>query len=584
VSLAQAGRARALAARLRPRWGGWHAAERSARLWSGIVLLVFALTHFLNHSIGVFGVAAMTVAQEWRSDLWRSWPGAVLIYGALALHAALSLKRAAARRTWRMSWHEALQILLGLLIPILLLSHVVSTRFVGGPDYDVDYVHVLRNLWPGLALSQSLALVVVWTHGALGLYYAFHVRSWFRPLRTPFVAAAVLVPVLALAGFVAAGREARTLPAPQQAVTDEHFAQFASAIWIGKLGIGIVLAAAAAAVSIRFLRGRLGRRLTIRYMGHGEVSAAPGQTLLEISRANRIPHPSACGGRGRCSSCRVLVIAGEGAAAPPSGLERRMLDRIRAPGQVRLACQLRPTGDLSVRVLLAADELRGHAGDLDESLDWGVEGELTVFVADMRGFSTLARGQLPADLIVLLNRVMGEMAQAVQARGGRIALVQTDGMMAVFGAGGRARTGARAALNAAADLLKAMHLINKDIRAALPLPIRVGIGIHTGEAILSRAEDGAGQRLVVIGETVAVAYRLEEATKELAADCVASARTLAAAGLSASAEGERTIHYKHGETPVQAHAFADRQELRALLGRIATPREARSRPQTASTA
>jgi adenylate cyclase len=551
-------------------WRNWQSFERSARLWSGIVLMVFAATHFLNHAAGVFGLEAMEWFQDWRTALWRSWLGTIVLYGALVTHALFSLKRAIGRRTWRMPWNEALQILLGLLIPVMLLGHVVSTRVLSRAGADDSYAHVLRLLWPEHGAWQSLALLIVWVHGVIGLYYAFSVRGWFRPIRTPFAILSVLVPLLALAGFVAAGREARIAAIPVETRTAEQLALQASALHYGNLFIMAVFIAAAAAILVKLVRARLGQRLTIRYLGHGEVAAAPGQTLLEISRANAIPHPSACGGRGRCSTCRVLVIAGGENAPPPSGLEQRMLGRIRAPGQVRLACQLRPKGDMNIRVLLGVERMPGPAADLNEQLDWGVEQELTVFFADMRGFSTLARHQIPADLIVLLNRVMGEMTQAIEARGGRIAMVQTDGVMAVFGMGGRGRSGARAALHAAADVLKAVHLVNKDIRASLPLPIRVGIGIHSGEVILSRADDGGGQRIVVIGETVVIASRLEEATKELAADCVVSSQALAAAGLSAPGEGERTLHYKHGETPVQAYAFADRQDLRMLLGRSMT--------------
>jgi len=562
--------------RLRPSdaWRSLHAAERGARLWSGLILMAFVLSHFLNHAVGVFGVAAMTQAQDWRSFVWRSWPGTILLYGALATHVALALKRAAGRRTWRMPPVEAVQILLGLLIPYMLLGHVVGTRVAGSTGVDVHYQHVLGSLWPQFAVWQSIALVVVWVHGVIGVYYAFHVRRWFRPLRAPFAIASFVTPLLALAGFVAAGREAQTLAAPRRVVTPAQFDAQQTALSYGGYAIAAMLAAVAAVVLFRAVRDRLGHRLTIRYMGHGEVAAAPGQTLLEISRASAIPHPSACGGRGRCSSCRVLIIAGAENAPPASGLERTMLERIRAPKQVRLACQTRPSGDMSIRVLLGVERIASPPDDIGDALDWGVEQELTVLFTDIRGFSTMARNQVPADLIVLLNRVMGEMAQAIESRGGRIAMLQTDGVMAVFGMGGKARAGARAALHAAADVLKAVHLVNKDIRATLPLPIRVGVGVHTGEVILSRAGEGSGQRIVVIGETVVVASRLEESTKEFAADCVVSSRTIAAAGFSAPSGGERQIHYKHGEAPATAYVFADRQDLRALLGRISAPREA----------
>jgi adenylate cyclase len=550
-------------------WRGKGSIEHSLRIWSGVVLMVFATSHFLNHALGIFGIDVMAAAQSWRTWIWRSMPGTILLGGAALTHAALALKRAAIRRTFRMPPLEALQIGLGILIPFLLLSHVVATRVVGWiGGGDDSYVHVLRNLWPGLAASQSLALLVVWSHGVIGIHSAFHMKAWFRKTQALLAILAALIPTLALAGFVAAGREAAINAAPQVQNTPEQFILFQLAVGRGQMAIYAGLALLAGIVLFRFLRARLAAGVTIRYLGHGEIRSAPGQTLLEVSRSNGIPHPSACGGRGRCSSCRVLVLSGQGSLPQPVGVEQRMLERIRAPLNVRLACQIRPAADIGVRVLmkgaLSGDARRGGAA----ASDWGVEENLAIVVADIRGFATLASNQLPADFIPLLNRVVGEMVQAVEARGGRVTTVQTDGIMAVFGMGGRARDGSRAALNAAADMLKAVHALNKDIGLSLPMPIRVGIGVHCGEVVLSHAQDAfAGERTIVVGEAAVVANRLEEATKELAADCVISAAVLAMAGLTAPEKSGRQVHYKNGANPVLAHAFSDRRELQVLLGR-----------------
>jgi adenylate cyclase len=543
--------------------------EREVRLWAGLILMVFAASHFLNHALGIFGVSVMSEAQTLRTAVWRSWPGTILLYGALAVHVALSLRRLIGRRTWRMPPLEAFQIALGILIPVLLFGHVVGTRtlssFAGTDD---SYVNVLRYLWPASAWTQSLALLVVWTHGVIGLYYAFHVRRWFKPLKMPLAVLAGLVPALALAGFAAAGREAALSNLPPETFTAQQLSLQATLLSNVRWAVLGVLGVAAAAIAFRLIRARLGEKVTIRYVGQGEVRAASGATLLEISRSGGVPHPSTCGGKGRCSTCRVLVIEGEQSLAPPAGIEKDMLERIRAPRQVRLACQVRPTADMNIRVLMSGRAVISIPEAANESLDWGVTEDLTILFADVRGFASLAENQLPSDTVALVNRLISEMGQAVEGRGGRVSMVQTDGIAAVFGMGGKARAGARAALDAAADMLKAIHLVNKDIRNSLPLPVRVGIGVHSGPVLVSRADDSfGGQRLLVIGEAVVVASRLEDATKEFAADCVVSSRAIGLAGLKEPAAGERQVHYKNGKTPVLAHAFGDRQELRTLLGR-----------------
>ena len=466
---------------------------------------------------------------------------------------------------------DAIQMALGLLIPFLLVGHVIGTRLLesfGGVD--TSYVHVLRVLWPDNALHQSLLLLVVWGHGAMGLHYAFHNRRWYAAWAPVLAAVAAVVPAVALAGFLAAAREAAISTVPPLQRTAEQFALQARLGAIASWTMALVFGAAALVLLVRFVRARLGGRITIRYFGAGQVETVVGASLLEISRCGNIPHPSACGGRGRCSSCRVLILEGEQSLAPPTGVEKRVLARIRAPRHIRLACQLHPTADLNVRVLLSGDALSAVPEQVNEALDWGVNEELTVLSADVRGFATLAEHQLPSDVIALLNRLIGEMAHAVEGRGGRVAAVQTDGIVALFGMGGKARAGGRAAIHAAADMLKAMNLVNKDVSSSLPLPVRVGIGVHSGPVLLSRADESfSGQRLVVVGEAVIVASRLEEATKELAADCVVSSRTIALAGLSPPASPERAVHYKNGRSPVMAHAFADRHELRKLIRQTA---------------
>lgn len=79
----------------------------------------------------------------------------------------------------------------------------------------------------------------------------------------------------------------------------------------------------------------------------------PGQTLLEASRAAGVSHASVCGGRARCSTCRVRIEHGGESLPPPQGAEAVTLQAIGAPLDVRLACQVRPTADLTVALVSA---------------------------------------------------------------------------------------------------------------------------------------------------------------------------------------------------------------------------------------
>lgn len=543
------------------------ALERRLRLWSGLVMLAFVTTHLLNHAVGLFGVAAMSEVQVWRVAVWRSLPGTVLLAGACVVHIALTYASTLRRRTLRLPYSELLHIGLGLTVPFLLAQHVVGTRIMATvAGVDDGYVNMLRYLWPDHRFWQSVLVLVVWTHGMAGLFFAYRSRPWFRRVDRLLLVVAVIVPLLALAGFIAAGREAGTLMVPPEVWTPAQEKIYARATLGGQVLVWTLLIVIGGGVALRFAWQHLRPGVSITYTGHGEIVSPVGLSVLEMSRMHGIPHPSMCGGRGRCASCRVLILSELDKLEPPTGLEQSMLDRIRAPRQVRLGCQIRPKHDLKLRILLPG-EVRMSGGEPDSvALEWGHEEELTILFADIRGFSALARNQLPADLVVVLNHVIDELSQATMAHGGRVTMVETDGIMAVFGLGDRSRAGARAAIEAAAAMLKAISRSNKGFGVAVPQPIRIGIGVHTGSVIVTRVGDGdRGQHLAVIGEAVVAASRLEEATKEFASDCLISRRTLDVAGIAAAGQETRKVHYKNGEAPVLAVAFSDRHDIKQAL-------------------
>ncbi|HXF55215.1 MAG TPA: adenylate/guanylate cyclase domain-containing protein [Hyphomicrobiaceae bacterium] len=541
--------------------------ERDIRLGAGLILFAFVLTHLLNHAVGVFGVELMEVVQGWRVNVWRSWPGTIALYGAFVVHMGLALKRIASRRTFRMPLQEAVQIVLGLLIPILLLEHLVATRYLSDfHSVDDRYRAELQQLWPSNAIKQTLLLLVVWFHGVIGIDYAFRSRSWFPRVREAGLVIACAVPLLALAGFVSSGREARVMEVPTAAWTEAQRDAFTDAVTTGGRGLLIVGAALLAVILARVVYLRLSHRIRVTYVGHGEVRAAAGQTLLEVSRANRIPHPSLCGGRARCSTCRVLVLSGQETLPAPTLVEQRVLHRIAAPARVRLACQLRPKQDVTIQVLLPAIARRGMLDWDEEAYKWGVERTVTVLIVDVRGFTTLTRRQLPSDIVVLLNRLVGELTQTVEARGGKVGMYLSDGLMAIFGLGTQLGSASKAAIYSALDMLKAVRTLNGEFGSALPMPLRVGIGIHTGPAVIARiGDEERGYMTTALGETVSVASRLEAATKELLADCIISQECVDASGLSLSGPVQKEIHIRECEKPITVHALADVEELEAAL-------------------
>ncbi|AMJ61876.1 adenylate/guanylate cyclase domain-containing protein [Bosea sp. PAMC 26642] len=536
--------------------------SRDIRFASGMVLLVFATTHFVNHAVGIAGVEAMAAVQQWRYWLWHSWLGTVALYGAMVVHPLFAMLRVAQRRTFRMPAREMVQIALGLAIPILLVDHVVGTRVMGSLfELDESYPAVLRRLWPNLAAAQSLLLLLVWTHGIIGLHFSLRSRDGYARWRDPFLLAAILIPVLALIGFAVAGREAALMVMPPETYTDSAVAMFNQNVIWAKTGFYGIVAGFVGFVAIREIRVRTTRHITVRFVGHGVRKLTPGLTVLEMFRRFGIPHAALCGGRARCATCRVLVLDGSDKLPPPAPNEAKLLRRISAPDRVRLACQIRPRDDLQVQILLASRLTAGSTREIAPDANVGKR-SLTVVVADLRAFSALSERQLPQELLGLLNRFFDEMAQAIAAHGGRIDSFYGDGFMAVFGLEGSPARTAQAAISATGDIVRAVEALNREFGAALPLPLRIGIGVHTGQAIIGAIEsDSLGRREITVGETVMVASQLESATRRVLADVVVSEETIRTTGRSYRGTTPLKVIIKGREKPLTAYGFASAPEL-----------------------
>jgi len=533
--------------------------EREIRLWSGLVLFAFVTMHLLNHAIGVLGVPTMEAVQHWRVFIWRSWPGTVALYGAAALHVGLTLKRIALRTPCRMPIEEGLQIVLGLAIPALVLEHALNTRYGSSIlSTDDSYTAVLTRIYPNQIAWQTILVLVAWFHGIIGIHYVVRHKPWFERVREIGFALAFSIPLLAIAGFLAAGREAASTVhseialAPEQVTGLQQMVEISYQLLIagGLLIVGALVATEVA----RSWRGTV----PVRYVGHGETALRPGASLLDASRQNRIPHPSLCGGRGRCATCRVLVLSGLETLPEPTYSERMVLSRISAPKNVRLACQIRPKQPIAVQILLPTIARDAGLDWEEEAYKWGVDRNVSILFVDIRAFTSLSKKQLPHDTVLLINRFLGEIAQAVEAHGGRIGMFLSDGVMAIFGLGGQRGMGARNALAAGHAILRAARMLDDELGSALPLPFRVGIGIHCGSAVIARVgDDERGYVITALGETISIASRLEQATKELLADMLVSEAVVQAAGTKPPGSVLREVPMRGHDQPIRAYAYSE---------------------------
>jgi adenylate cyclase len=494
---------------------------------SGVVLAVFLVTHFINHALGLHSLALMEWGRVYFSLIWRSPPGTVLLYGALLTHAALALEQLALRRSWRMPAREALKIAFGLSIPYLMMAHVAGTRLEYAlSGYDRGYLEVLRALWSGVGskIQYILALLVVWGHACLGLWYWLRGKTWFGRAAGFLGALALLLLFIALAGFVTGGVEARGTAMPRPAVRPLSLDQlYTIQYWLYG---GWTLLIAAAASSGFLVRGE---KIRVRYAGGKLVAVPKGSSVLEASRSGGVPHVSVCGGKGRCSTCRVQVLDGGQGQPEPEAREAATLRSIGAGADVRLACQLRPTHDLTVLPLLDASDFDRAPGRSSDGAA-GRERLVAALFCDLRGFTQLSESKLPYDVVFLLNRYFSMVDRAVTESGGVVDKFIGDGAIALFGLETGFDVGCRQALAAAARLSDELRGLNLSLAAELDRPLRVAMGLHGGTAIVGRMGSGRAAGLTAIGDTINTASRLEGLAKQRNVELAVSADLVRAAG------------------------------------------------------
>ncbi|MGE0238428.1 MAG: adenylate/guanylate cyclase domain-containing protein [Parvibaculaceae bacterium] len=544
------------------------ASLRQLRLWTGLVLFAFALTHLLNHAVGLVSIDAMEAVRSWRVAVTRSAPGTAILLISFLLHFALGVAIFIRRRSLRISPHEWVQLAFGLLIPLLLLRHATALR--GAHVYagvDDNYYYALWIMWPGEAWTQAALITLVWVHGCIGLHHWLQFKSWYRDLKWLWLAIAVLVPALGFAGFTSAARAIRYETDFESPLTAEQGAFLKGIIDYEVYGyIGLLVLIVAARIGLGVL-DHYRSRITITYTGGQKVSARRGLSVLEISRLHDIPHASVCGGRARCSTCRVRVIEGPPDQPPPGANERRILQRVGAPANVRLACQFRPVNDITITTLLPA-VTADAVGGLADKYFWGVEQEVTVMFCDLRGFTKLSEQRLSYDVVFLLNQYLGRMSEVITDTGGYVDKFMGDGIMAIFGMDKRAETGAIEALQATRAMGGVLDALNQSLHEELRGKLEMGIGLHAGSAILGRigaaGKSSAAGAVTALGDTVNTASRLEGACKELNMQAIISKAVLDKAGAGIAVLPTQRIEIRGRAQPIEVVMVKRATELPAL--------------------
>jgi len=557
---------------------------RQIRLACGLVLFAYLLSHFVNHALGNISLDALATGVRYHTAFWKSLPIATVFYTAAAAHAGLGICALYQRRQFHWKAIEPIQLVLGLSIPALIITHLAGVRFDEVLfQHQKLYPQVLYSywiIWPYKMWLMFIVLIVSWVHGCIGLYFWLRMKAFFETAAPFLLAAAVLIPTLAMLGLYQGGRRVvqdsgtaqwkadnlsrrQVGTAAEQDIIDSIVAYFL----IGYVGlIGFVLIAR----GVRTLNERRGGMINLSY-GNGRTVRVPkGLSVLEASLRNNVPHASVCGGRARCSTCRIRVIGDCNSLPKPSEREAFVLNRVGAGADpaIRLACQLRPNTDLSFLQIfmpqITAASLR-KAG----SVRIGQERYLVSMFVDMRGSTTLAEKRLPFDTVFIVNRFLSAVSQAVIECGGQPNQFVGDGELALFGLNTNSQTACRQALQAAALIATNIDELNQFLSHDLLEPIRFGIGIHGGEVIIGDIGYRDHQVFTALGDAVNVAARLQDMTKGLECEVILSEEVYKTAGLPVNLSPEQELPIRGRAVPLTVRVVANAKTLSSPIGIVA---------------
>jgi adenylate cyclase len=550
---------------------------RQIRMVCGLILFAYLISHFLNHALGNISVEAMAWGLHYHLSFWQFLPVAIVFYGAVLIHGGLGIWALYERRQFRWKAIEPLQLVLGLSIPALIAAHVIGTR-LGYTLFGTSklYPQVLYGYWA--TASQRIwlmlsVLVIAWIHGSIGLYFWLRMKAFFKRAAPFLLAAAVLVPTLALLGLYQSGRtivkdgadsewRAANLT-PDKVGTPaqtDRLENIAGVFIIGYIGLLVVVLAAR---GLRALHERRGGMINLSY-GNGRTIRVPkGLSVLEASLRYQVPHASVCGGRARCSTCRIRVI-GDCASLPrPSNREAFVLNRVGSDSDpaIRLACQLRPESDLSFFQIFTPQAAATRHGPSHI----GEERYLVSMFVDMRGSTRLAENRLPFDTVFIVNRFLGAVSKAVIECGGQPNQFLGDGQLALFGLATDRETACRQALMAAARISVHVEELNQFLKNDLREPIRFGIGIHGGEVIVGDIGYRDHMVFTALGDAVNVAARLQDMTKGLGCEAILSDDMRMTAGLADDALPRQEVEIRGRAGPMSVCVVAKADALSALV-------------------
>jgi len=269
-------------------------------------------------------------------------------------------------------------------------------------------------------------------------------------------------------------------------------------------------------------------KVTMDFIEDKVIHTKSDVPILEASLAGGIDHTHVCGGRARCSTCRVIITDGVENCRPRNEKEAGLAAMKGFSDDVRLACQTTVEDDVTLRRLVLDDEDIANAisegrGKINDA---GHEIEASILFSDIRSFTSFSERSLPYDIVHILNRYFDAIGGVIDANNGYIDKYMGDGIMAIFGLDESSdENPAFQAVKAACDMAEALKDFNDYLQSRFDHEFRIGIGVHTGKVIVGNLGYRKKKEFTAIGDTVNTASRIESLNKETGSSILVSEQT-----------------------------------------------------------
>ncbi|MEP6711370.1 MAG: adenylate/guanylate cyclase domain-containing protein [Ferruginibacter sp.] len=302
--------------------------------------------------------------------------------------------------------------------------------------------------------------------------------------------------------------------------------------------------------------------MEIEFAGEKIIEIIKGQSVLDASLSAGIPHFHACGGKGRCSTCRILILEGLENLSPINRREALLRNKIPFPNKVRLACQTTLNqgpvkieriikDEIDFSLFLEANNLKAGNRQLGE------EKELVLFFLDIRNFTPFVETYLPFDVIHIIRRLFFIFHKVINDHKGEIIETAGDGFYVVFGLTTNTHKAADNALSASQLIIKELKEFNETyLNEYFFIDFEVGIGIHLGKVIVGNIKIGDENNASVMGLAVNIASRLQTSTRELNNNVVVSEALLRHSSYTANTQ-TKEINLKGIHHSIIAHLIGE---------------------------